>query len=55
MSEISEECPLLDKCERLVSKDVYESFCKSKNWIYCPQFKKKPREWKRENRKRKRE
>jgi len=56
--EVPEECPLLDKCEQRVTKEEYETLCKTGTWIHCPQvplslvdkYKKRPREWKEEER-----
>jgi len=51
INKIPTECPLLNKCDKLVSKGWYDKYCISKNWIHCVWVKKKPKEWKKEENK----
>jgi len=54
MNEIPDECLYIKECKELVTRGEYESLCKTRSWIYCPQvpeevikkYKRTPFEWK---------
>ena len=52
--EVPDQCPRLEKCTDLVSKDEFDGVCDSPSWVHCPtaeasgeasKFKKPPGVW----------